>query len=259
MSRHAQIDGDVIVYNTGFASDSVAKKKRKEAGFELKGDEHEPIEFQLHGVGEKIRSLIEKSQADTYTVWMSHPVNDRERIYPDYKANRNDAHKPFWYNEIQQYLFDHKGAMYSAKGDEADDAMAIAQMQALAEDKDSIIVTIDKDLDMIPGLHYNFSPTRKDNGIYDMNDPEGLRLFYRQMIKGDTSDNIPGLLHRKGEEYGIKKITERWMDPLEGMTSNKEMYDYVLGVYQGDKEFLATIGALLWIKRAPGEFWKAPR
>lgn len=147
MSRHAQIDGDVIVYNTGFASDSVAKKARKNAGLPLMGDEHEPIEFQLHGVAEKIRSLVRKAEADTYTIWMSHPVNDRERIYPEYKANRNDLHKPFWYEEIKQYLFDHKGALYSAKGDEADDAMGIAQMAAIAKEEDSIIVTIDKDLD----------------------------------------------------------------------------------------------------------------
>lgn len=259
MSRHAHIDGDVLVYNCGFASDSVAKKARKEAGLPLMGDEHEPIEFQMHGVAEKIRSLVAKAEADTYTIWMSHPVNYREQIYPEYKANRNDAHKPFWYDDIQQYLFDHKGAQYSAKGDEADDAMAIAQMQAIAEDKDSIIVTIDKDLDMIPGLHYNFSPTRKDDGIYDMEDPEGLRVFYRSMIKGDTSDNIPGLLWSKGKELGIKKVTSQWYDPLEGMTTNKEMYDYVLSVFKGDKQLLGITGQLLWIKRQPGDFWRAPK
>ncbi len=259
MTRHAHIDGDVLVYQTGFGSDSVAKKARKEAGFALVGDEHEPIEFQLHGTAEKIRSLMRKAEADTYTIWISHPVNDRERIYPEYKANRNDLHKPFWYEEIKQYLFDNKGALYSAKGDEADDAMGIAQMAAIAKDEDSIIVTIDKDLDMIPGLHYNFSKTKEANGIYDVEDPEGLRVFYRSMIQGDVSDNIPGLLRSKGEEIGIKKVTSRWMDPLEGLTTNKEMYEYVLGVFKGDKAFLDVTGQLLWIKRAPGEFWKAPR
>lgn len=246
MNRVALIDGDVLVYNAGFASDARAKEA---------GDPHEPIEYALHSVATKIRSILTEAQADEYVIYLSHAVNEREQFYPEYKQNRDPNAKPFWYDEIKHYLLEVKGAIYSEQGDEADDALGIHQMQALAfGEEETIICTIDKDLDMIPGLHYNFSPNKRANGVYEMSDPECLRLFYKQMLTGDAVDNIPGLYRRKK-----KKATAAVMGGLDRLTNNRAMYNYVLDLYGEDEaDYLNVMGKLLWIKRDM-RWWEAPR
>lgn len=241
--RLGLIDGDVLVYASGFASDAAAKKR---------GQEFEDLRFAIHGIKSQIRGIIQTVEADDVVIYLSHPVNYREAFYPEYKMNRNTLHKPHWYDELKDYLFEHAGAVFSELGDEADDAMGRAQMDALSQGRETIICTVDKDLDMIPGLHYNWSKTKRDNGVYTMEDPECLRLFYAQMIQGDKTDNIPGIYQKRG-----LKAEKRWFYPLENMDTAEEMYDYVLGVYEGDKEFVDLNGQLLWIKRDE-RFFEAP-
>lgn len=244
MDRRALIDGDVLVYNAGFASDAVARDT---------GAEHEPLAHALHGVNQKIDAVMRAAQCHEHTIFLSHPVNYREGLFPDYKRNRDTKHKPYWYNEIKQHLLDRYGAVFSAQGDEADDALGLAQMRALSEGETTVICTIDKDLDMIPGWHYNFGPKRKEDGLYWMEDPEGLRLFYKQLITGDTSDNIPGLYRRKG-----RKAEKRLLARLDDLTDERDMYQYVLALFGTDEaDFLSMTGKLLWIKRDE-RWWEAP-
>jgi 5'-3' exonuclease len=236
---HALIDGDVIVYNAGFASDAAAKRE---------GKEHEPLAYCLHGVSEKIRSIENAVGATKTTIFLSHPVNRREQLFPDYKANRDPNHKPYWYDEIKEFLLDHKGAIYSQEGDEADDALGIAAMM----DEDAVVCSVDKDLDMIPGLHYNWSKNNVDKGVYETQDPEALQAFYTQLITGDSTDNIPGLF-----KHSKIKATAQIKMPLEGMTRAREMYDYVMKIYRGDTNFVHLIAQLLWIKR-DNRLWMPP-
>lgn len=260
--RTALIDGDVLVYSSGFASDGAAKRRLLD---ELHGDKeaydkhvaehgkpYEPVNFCLNGLNTQLNSIVRAAEADDYKVVMSHPVNYREAFYPDYKMNRDITHKPHWENEIKDFLFERHDAIYSSIGDEADDAMGIMQMEAMASGQETIICTIDKDLDMIPGLHYNFSKTRRDNGIYTMEDPEGLRLFYAQVLSGDSSDNIPGMFQRLGI-----KCDAKWKIPLEGMNDPMEMYDYVMKVYENDLDHVHLMAKLLWIKRDE-KWWEPP-
>jgi 5'-3' exonuclease len=242
--RLALIDGDVLVYRAGFASDARAKER---------GEEREPLEFALNAVNTTLHGILQGAQAKDYLVYLSHPVNYREELFPEYKANRDVTHKPKWYDEIKHFILERHNALYSAQGDEADDALGIHQMAAMWSDEETIICSIDKDLDMIPGLHYNFSKNRVANGVYEIEDPEGLRLFYRQMVTGDSTDNIPGIYKQKGV-----KAQERLMAPIDAMTSNRDMYDYVLQLYgEEHREFLRINGKLLWIKR-DDTWWEPP-
>jgi 5'-3' exonuclease len=257
--RLALVDGDVLVYAGGFAADAQAKaqyiqRHGSDEGFDI-NEHHGPVEHALQAVKQKINSVMERTESDDKIVFLSHPVNFREQMFPEYKANRNVLHKPFWYREVQDYLFERQGAVYSEEGDEADDAMGRKQMEYLLADGpvETIIASIDKDMDMIPGLHYNWSKTREAEGVYEASDPECLRIFYTQMLTGDSTDNIPGMYKKLGIKASAQVKT-----PLETMTNVREMYDYVLQVYEGDKDFLALIGPLLWIKRTP-DFWSPPR
>lgn len=251
-SRLALIDGDVLVYASGFASDAAAKSLYRQNNpkdvplddFDI-NEHHEPFNYTRHGMSGMIDSLIKHSEADDYRIFLSHPVNYREGFYPPYKTNRNVQHKPYWYDELKDYLLNEHPTEYSVQGEEADDALGRAQMAFRGDlEVESIIVSIDKDLDMIPGLHYNFSKNRKDDGVYCMQDPEGLQKFYTQILTGDPSDGIPGMFKTLG-----LKAEKRYLYPLEGMEHEEEMREYVIKVYRGDVEHVNLMGKLLWIKR----------
>lgn len=254
--RKALLDGDVLIYQAGFASDATAKRAWVDDGndpeeFDIK-EHHEPWQYQRFLVKQMIQRLLDATNSTTYAVAISHPVNHRERMFPDYKMNRDVTHKPFWHKEIKEYLLDEHGAVFSMAGDEADDLLGQWQMMALADDEETVICSIDKDLDLIPGLHYNFSKTRAENGVYDMEDPECFRLFYKQIITGDSTDNIPGIFKKRGI-----KASKKFLEPLDEMTRVGEMYGYVLGLFEDDKAHVDLMGKLLWIKR-DNNWWEPP-
>lgn len=249
--RLALIDGDVLLYQNGFASDAAAKKEYEKENGTLEGfsiqQHHEPLEYCLHMVNKTIDGILEITESDEKLIYISHPVNYREQFYPPYKLNRDITHKPFWYDEIKDFLLDRHLALFSEQGDEADDALGLHQYGSKEE---TIICSIDKDLDMIPGLHYNFSKTRKENGVYEMQDPEALRCFYRQMITGDTSDNIPGLFKIMG-----RKATAGILAGLDSQTTERGMLEYVSALFYNDMKHIAMVGKLLWIKRT-NQWWE---
>ena len=70
-------------------------------------------------------------------------------------------------------------------GIEADDAVAI---EATELGEKGIIVSLDKDLDQVPGWHFNFVK----RGLYYLTPEESMFLFYKQFLTGDAVDNIQG-------------------------------------------------------------------
>lgn len=234
----ALIDGDVIKYACGFASDANAKAN---------GVEREDLSFCLQGVHETIKSILRASGATDYVTFLSHPVNRRETIYPEYKANRDPTHKPKWFKEIHDYLMAHHYGTYSEEGDEADDAMGMIQCTS---DFPTIICSIDKDLDGIPGLHYNFHKNKKARGVYFVDEVEADRWFYKQILTGDSSDNIPGMYRILGV-----KASSRYTKPLDSLTDPSDMFSHVVDCYRGDVDKVKWLGDLLWIKRDEKGIW----
>lgn len=184
-----------------------------------------------------------------------------------YKANRDPSHKPVWYDEIREYLVDHWGAriMY---GYEADDAVAMAQLQS-GDIFDTVICTIDKDLRMVPGLHYNYQ--KKEDAIVERE--EGEDFFYMQLLMGDSTDNIGGC-YRVGKVAATKVITNALKGFRGGRAERSQrLYDAVLGQYEasiakhGENTNYAEMGAeaallenarLLWMQEYMGQLWTPP-
>jgi hypothetical protein len=247
----ALIDGDIIAYSVGFACDTVkyicrntnAEYTTKKEADSKSSDwyievESEPIENCLHSVKEMINGIVTNSSSDYYAIYLSGENNYRNEVWSDYKANRAGQRKPTYLNEIREYMIKHHGAQV-VNGMEADDKLGIEQCSAIRNGEPTVICTIDKDLDMIPGWHYNW---RKEE-MYTTEDPECLRIFFRQCLKGDAVDNIPGLFKVTG-----KKATKNRMAPLDEMDNFDDMWEYVDSQYEHHLMF-ATIAALLWIKR----------
>jgi 5'-3' exonuclease len=180
-----------------------------------------------------------------YKGYLTGKGNFRDEIatIKKYKGNRDPKHKPKYYAEIRQYLLD----VYKAElvtGKEADDAVATEQWSH--PDKSTVIVSIDKDLDMIPGYHYN----PKKGLFYYVTIDEANLAFFRQMLVGDSTDNIPGIT-------GLGPVKSRKLLP-DGMAAdeaaNVVRAEY-LREYGPDKwqEAYAEVATLLWMIRKEGE------
>jgi len=151
-----------------------------------------------------------------------------------------------------------KGAIV-VDGAEADDALGALQWLDLKNRKskdyldcETVICTIDKDLNMIPGLHYNWG--KQDEGIVIINQEEADLFFFEQMLTGDAADNIAGI-------KGIGSITAKRL--LKNTTSNqdslrivKDTWKKALHVRVSPDTFLESNAHLLWITRDPDLTWQ---
>ena len=160
-----------------------------------------PLGYTLANVKKTLISIAIECNSHDGNIYISGKTNFRDKVavtHP-YKGTRDVTHKPVYYQEIKDYLIDHWDAIV-VEGMEADDAMGIYQYQNLptvvdqmylmeGDIKQTCICTIDKDLDMIPGWHYNF----RKGEMYLTTLEESDYFFHTQMLTGDRVDNIMGI------------------------------------------------------------------
>ncbi len=165
------------------------------------------------------------------------------KTYP-YKGNREKLKRP----KHLQALRDHIVNKWSAEvsdGVEADDVVSI---MAYKHPK-SIISHIDKDLDQIPGSHYNYVK----KVFYNVSITEALRKLYTQALVGDTIDNIKGV-----RGIGPKKAEKLLKDCF----TEKDLYNTVLSVYnnsmENGEERLHENMNLLYLLKDYDDKWRAP-
>lgn len=223
----AGIDGDIVAYRVGFSC-------------QIKGELVETEEVAYARVDELMRRILHETSADDYMAFLSGGSNYRLQYNPEYKANRDPNNKPILLPQIRQYLVDAWNATI-CEGYEADDALGI--MQCTSE-IDTVICSIDKDLHQIPGLHYNFVKQE----FSEVSQWEGLQFFYKQLLIGDTVDNIFGV-------YGIgPKKADRIINAC---IDEAEMYDQVLFLYDS-VERLHMNAHCLYIQKKPDDRWEVP-
>jgi DNA polymerase-1 len=231
------IDGDILLYAVGFASNE--------------DTEEEAIRSFRHTL-QRIMDGCECSQAQ---VFLTGPDNYRNSV-PTYKANRTGTDKPVHFQALKHYVMTELDGI-TADNEEADDLLGIYAV------RDGWgIATLDKDLDGVPGWHYNWN---RDE-VYHVGGHDADRFFYTQLLTGDRVDNIPGIFQRTG-----RKATAKVKAPLAEMTDPRDMYAHVLEVYmeavkdkrmssdEGDvTRWLAQQGHCLWIRREPQQLWSPP-
>lgn len=237
----ALIDGDLIAYINAAAS------------------ENDPVEVACMRVSQMMHSILNTVDADTFRVFLSGADNFRYDVNPEYKANRKDTPDPRWRAACKEFLVTEWEAEVT-EGYEADDALGINQDKKgyweLGEHHpihSTIICSIDKDLDMIPGLHYSWPIVRKgvtvrEGIIYEVSTLDGIKSFYRSLLVGDRSDNIIGV-------QGIGPVkAAKIINPLE---SEKDMYNAVCKLYNDPDRLDMNIDCL-WIQREEHTRWTHP-
>ena len=254
----ALIDGDIILYRaalsveqrmyTAYTSsgDPVASSPRKKdledyffdyLQYDSYIDEGDHVEAK-----DNVMSLLDKIRhtnmcRDDYECYITMGNNFRKEVDVEYKANRTS--KPILYNLIKDYMLTLPNVV-PVWGQEADDALGINQTS------ETVICSIDKDLRMIPGQHYNFV-----TGEWFKVEPEdGIRFFYKQLLTGDRTDNI----------FGVKGVGTKRADALlQDAETESEMYQVCLQAYEKDETRLLNNGRLLWIRRQENEMWEPPK
>jgi len=118
--------------------------------------------------------------------------NFRYDIEPDYKGQRKVSNVDEAVVERRKDLNEYAYSLGHFKSDncEADDVVSIWAQQSLDAKEHYVIAHIDKDIDMVEGWHYNFT---KETLYYICKD-QGYRKMCLQMLTGDSTDNIQGLV-----------------------------------------------------------------
>jgi hypothetical protein len=202
----------------------------------------EPVAHAFQAMDTLMESIFKAEDLEftDFQLYLSGSGNFRKLMPTDpvYKGNRDPAHRPTYEENLRQYLIQKYGAVL-VDGMEADDAVGIAQCET--EPETTVLVSIDKDLDQIPGWHYNYQKKKK----YFVTEEEGTRFFWKQMLTGDTSDNIRGI-------YGIGPVKADKMLGDSADDYETIVWDAYINEFGGDAERMFRQNQeLLWILRAP--------
>lgn len=160
------IDGDILVYQSIWSAKSIKDIKKK--------------------LDQTIASIMSDLEGDVGKIAIKGSNNFRKEIYPEYKNNRKKEltkQEKEFFDFGYKYLEESWGAI-PAHGMEADDLLAI-----WSTEEPGIIVSIDKDMLQVAGLHFN---TRKKE-YCNMTEEEASLFLHTQVMMGDSVDNITGL------------------------------------------------------------------
>lgn len=222
--QHALIDADILNYRIGFATN----------------DEVEDVAIRTMAGFLEDLLLFDLPEVQTWELHLTGFNNFRNQyaVTAPYKGNRKGNDKPVHYHVLRDYLVHSWGAVVH-DGIEADDMLAI---RATELGDDSVIVTLDKDLDQVVGWHYNFTKKIK----YYVKEDEARFNFYKQFLTGDTVDNIVGA-YRIGPKTADKLLKDK---------TESEMWEIILE-HLGEDRAIEN-GHLLYMLRTKDDYFKVP-
>lgn len=224
-----------------------------------------PLKLVQRKVDEKIKSIVRESGADDWVGYLTDSGSnfrlDIATILP-YKGNRSGTEKPPLWKGLREYLMEaYPDQVTEVVGIEADDQLAIDQYEDIAssiypcaddaEDLGTVICSIDKDLRMCPGWHYNWNKEVLDF----VTEIDGLRSFYKQLLTGDTCDNIKGL-HGVGAKSKLVTSIDDMDEEQDMFLHVQEQYEKRFGSYAD--QFLLENGRLLWMLKDRDTMWEFP-
>lgn len=257
----AIIDGDVLCYQA--CKPRWEKKARIEDGVSFISLDDDGKRLQLEWTKEEDRQYLEESwenlQKDLislldtvfcteYLMAVKGPNNYRNMMYPEYKLNRHaDPNKQNHFVPVLRKLAVAQDFAIEAIGREADDLIRIWAEQARESGDEYIICSIDKDLKCIPGKHY----LMHKKTIIEVSEEEALKHYYKQLLKGDPTDNIPGV-PRVGEVKAEKLLLD--------LTTEEEFQECVVEQYlnaYGDewREYLLSNAKMIHLQKHPSDYF----
>jgi 5'-3' exonuclease len=263
---HLLVDADIILYRCGFAAEKTFylvetggnkdqsdrqifdnHKEAKNYSEESKGTiwsrkEIQPLSFALENVKNVLTKLKQKYEPRTVSLFLTGKGNFRDTIAKtkEYKDNRDPGHRPKHYRAIKEYLVKTHGATV-VNGMEADDAIGIESDAHFIRNDPFVIISNDKDLDQLQGWHYDWTKDIEWYVDYDTS----RRVLYTQLLCGDATDNIPGILSERKAFEAINSCKDEQDMKIKVLEAYKERY--------GDdwEKNLREINSLIRIRTRP--------
>lgn len=195
-----------------------------------------------------LQELLKTVECDDFVMAVKGPRNFRSEMYPEYKINRhsNPDQMNKFVPELRRRAVE-AGLAICAYDREADDFLRIWAREARAAEIPYVICSVDKDLHCIVGRHYLMH-----KGLFlDVTRDYATRFFYKQLLMGDSTDNIPGI-----RGIGPKKAEGLLQDcttDVEMQTVVKDMYEVVYG--DEWKDWLLSNGKMIYIQRKIDDYF----
>tara|TARA_R100001594_G_scaffold146781_2_gene198708 strand:+ start:6489 stop:7253 length:765 start_codon:yes stop_codon:yes gene_type:complete len=175
--RTAVIDGDMVVYRAGFASEHAVRWE--DDIWTLQSCESDMKSI----IDEMIEDATHKTEAEDYLMVFSDKRNFRYDIFPKYKANRKGKRKPLGINSITEWAFKtHNGVRKNNL--EADDVIGML----CCTKENYVAVSGDKDFGTLPCEWFNFLKSETSHTTEEEADYNHLA----QTLSGDAVDGFSG-------------------------------------------------------------------
>ncbi len=213
MDKCLLLDGDVLAYKFAFAAE--VPIEWEDGLWTYHADARESIAV----LDEFIDDLKDRFKTVRYRTFLSSGVSFRKKVWEGYKANRSGKRKPLLLSRLREHLMRYHNVEMQLHI-EADDLMGIAGNRK----KDMVICTIDKDLQTIPGSHYNWDTQVS----FKVTPKQAWMKFYEQTLSGDAVDGYPGC-PGIGPKRGGKIVQEAY----EGSRKpHQSVWQAIVGAYE---------------------------
>jgi DNA polymerase-1 len=246
--RLAVVDGKSVFYRGYYAMPNLSTKDGTPTGG-------------VFGFATMALEVIRRLKPDYVAVaWDKPKTNIRSRlaIYPEYKAGRKPA-PPDFYEQIPvlHELLDAFGwPLYELDDYEADDIMATLAHEASKEGIETLLITSDMDALQCVGPLTKMYRLKKGLSDIELYSPESFTAKYGiepeqfldlKALKGDSSDNIPGV-PGIGEKTAIQLLQD--YKTMDGVYENLwQVKDSVRKKLEAGKEsaYMSKKLAALWL------------
>lgn len=217
----AVIDGKSVFYRGYYAMSNLSTKDGTPTGG-------------VFGFASMALEVIKRLDPDYVCVaWDKPKTNIRRRLelYPAYKAGRKPA-PPDFYEQIpmlHELLEAFGWPLYEFDDYEADDIMGTLAVQATEQDIETMLITSDMDMLQLVDPHVHVYALKTGLSNIELYSPKTFEAKYGirvdqfldlKSIKGDSSDNIPGV-PGIGEKGALDLLKEH--ETLDGVYENIEL------------------------------------
>lgn len=157
----------------------------------------------------RLGEIMSEVSAKDGAVFIKGQNNFRYQAASDYKGNRKDTLEPEVKDRLEMLYKYAQDFCIESDNAEADDYCGIAFKLAQDEGKTAIVCHIDKDLDALPGWHYNF----RKKEFYEVTPEAGYTFLMKQILMGDATDNIQGI-KGLGPKTAEKILSDKTVETL---------------------------------------------
>ena len=255
----ALIDGDVVAFHAcpprwgGDAKDGVVQRKVDAEGNYIepeytKEEDEAYLRVCWRNFQAQVRGIVDDTFAHDFLMAVKSPTNFRDTMYPEYKQHRRNPNKRNEFVPVLRDLAVLEDLSVYAHDMEADDLIRMWAETCRKVGQDFIICSIDKDLRCIAGKHWHL----RDKVLVTVTEEEALRFYYEQLLKGDPTDNIPGV-PRVGDKTATKLLAD--------YDTEEEYQSIVVDAYlkaYGEEDwlnYLVSNGKMIHIMRHPQDYF----